>query len=112
MNYKRGDVVLVPFPDVERLGEKRRPAVVVSADVYNASCPDIIAAQITSRRNPPPRPGDHRVRDWQAAGLVKPSLVRARLAAFHRSRVVRKLGRASTHDMDGVDRGLRAALAL
>ena len=104
--------MLVPFPDVERLGEKKRPAVVVSADSYHAKCSDIIAAQITSRRNPPPRPGDHRLRDWQTAGLVTPSLVRARLASFHQSRVVKKLGRASPHDMAGVDIGLRAALAL
>lgn len=112
MPFKRGDVVLVPFPFAERRAAKKRPAVVVSSTNYNAVCPDVIVAQITSRTNPAPRPGDHRVREWQSAGLVTPSLVRARLATLQGSIVIRRLGGMSSKDMAAVDRGLASALAL
>jgi mRNA interferase MazF len=112
MPYKRGDVVLIPFPFAERLGAKKRPAVVVSSNTYNTSCPDVVVAQITSRMDPAPRPGDHRVRDWRAAGLVSPSLVRARLVTLQGSIVIRRLGAMPDRDMAAVDRGLAGALAL
>jgi mRNA-degrading endonuclease toxin of MazEF toxin-antitoxin module len=32
---KRGDIVIVPFPFQDRLGEKFRPAVVVQSDAEN-----------------------------------------------------------------------------
>ena len=35
MTFRAGDVVLVPFPYRDRLAERARPAVVVSADTYN-----------------------------------------------------------------------------
>lgn len=112
MPFRRGDVVLVPFPFAERLGAKKRPAVVVSSNTYNAACPDVVVAQITSRTTPAPRPGDHRVRDWRSAGLVVPSLVRARVATLQSSIVVRRLGAMPPQDMAAVDKGLAAALAL
>ena len=111
-NFRRGDVVLVPFPFTEQRASKRRPALVVSGDEYLSACPDVIVAQITGRLNPPPRPGDHRVRDWKGAGLLSPSLVRARLTTLHRSVVLRRLGRMSSDDMFAVNRSLMTALDL
>ena len=112
MPYKRGDVVLVPYPFVERDASKKRPAVIVSSNAYNTVCPDIIIALVTSRRSLPPRPGDHRLADWRAAGLIAPSTVRSRLATLVSSRVIRLVGRLSHSDLAGVDRGLRLTLDL
>ena len=69
MSFRRGDVVLVPFPFVERKAYKKRPALVVSGAEYNDSCPDLIVAQITGRLDAPHRPGDHLVKSWREAGL-------------------------------------------
>ncbi|MDZ7361513.1 MAG: type II toxin-antitoxin system PemK/MazF family toxin [candidate division KSB1 bacterium] len=49
MAYKQGQIVLVPFPYSDLSGSKKRPVLVVSNDVYNASFPDIVVAVITSR---------------------------------------------------------------
>ncbi|WP_223300805.1 type II toxin-antitoxin system PemK/MazF family toxin [Oscillatoria nigro-viridis] len=35
-----GDVVLVPFPFTDQTTNKKRPAVVISFDVYNAEYPE------------------------------------------------------------------------
>jgi PemK-like, MazF-like toxin of type II toxin-antitoxin system len=48
MAFSAGDVVLVPFPYRDRLAERARPSVVVSADTYNQHG-DVVVAAITSR---------------------------------------------------------------
>lgn len=48
MNYKRGDIVLVLFPDSNLRTAKRRPALVVQADNLNTGLPQIILAMISS----------------------------------------------------------------
>lgn len=103
---------MVPFPFAERLAEKQRPAVVVSADGYQAGFGDLIIAQLTSRVDAPIQLGDHKVRDWQGAGLPLPTLARARVTTIHTSRVRKRLGTLTPTDLRGLDRGLRAAMAL
>ena len=56
--YKRGDVVLVLFPNSDLQTAKKRPALVVQADNLNTGIEQIIVAMITSnlaRRNHPSR---------------------------------------------------------
>lgn len=110
--YQRGDVILVPFPFTERLAEKQRPAVVLSTEAYYASGNDLIIAQVTSRTNAPPRPGDHLLQGWREAGLPLPSLVRARVTTIHTSRVRRRLGTLALADLRAVEGGLRTVLGL
>ena len=112
MSSRRGDVVLVPFPFTERKASKKRPALVVSSNEYNDGCPDLIVAQITGRVDVPRRPGDYRVQDGRETGLLRPSLVRARLTTLNRGVILRRLGRMPGGDMVSVDRALRSALHL
>ena len=53
MTPTRGAVVLVPFPFTDQSGAKKRPAVVVSSDGYNASRPDCVIMAITSQVRSP-----------------------------------------------------------
>jgi mRNA interferase MazF len=58
MPYKRGDVVLVLFPDSNLRTAKRRPALVIQADNLNTGLKQTIVAMITSnisRANHPSR---------------------------------------------------------
>ena len=46
--YKRGDIVLVPFPFSDQTAVKKRPAV-ISSSQYNTTSHDIIIMAVTSR---------------------------------------------------------------
>ena len=72
---KPGDVVLVDF--MGATGIKRRPAMVVSSDLYHAHRPDLILAVLTSQVASATAPTDHVLHDWTAAGLHSPSAFRA-----------------------------------
>ncbi len=110
--YNKGDVVLVPFDFTDGSGTKMRPAVVVSDDSYNRGSPDVLLASITSNLNATPHPGDHLVKDWKRAGLLKPSLAQTKLATMESSFIGRKLGSLSARDLQAVENGLRLALGL
>ena len=48
-SYKRGDVVLVLYPNSDLRSAKTRPALVVQADDLQTGLPQVIVAMITSR---------------------------------------------------------------
>jgi mRNA interferase MazF len=111
--YDCGDIVLVPFPfSDDPSTAKRRPAVVLSTDEYNLAGEDYILAQITSRIATPRRPGDHLVVAWREAGLLAPSLVRAKLMTLHRDLIDRKFGEMSAVDLVAVRSALAPVLGL
>jgi len=49
MSYKRGDVILVRFPNSDLITFKKRPALVVQGDGLNTGLPQKIVALITSK---------------------------------------------------------------
>jgi mRNA interferase MazF len=73
-------VLLVPYPLADQSGSEQRPSVVLSSDVYNQAHPDVILVAVTSQIRH--TPDEVNLADWQAAGLLKPSVVTPTL---HRS---------------------------
>jgi mRNA interferase MazF len=110
--FRSGDVVLVRVDFTDRSGAKWRPAVVVSSDRYNDESPDVLVASITGNLTALPHPGDHRIVDWQTAGLLRPSLAQAKIATVEASIIGRRLGSLSPRDLDALRRGLQEALDL
>jgi mRNA interferase MazF len=105
----------VPFTYSDLQGSKRRPACVVSPRSYNDRSPDVVLAMVTSSgvRMARPEPGDVVITDWQAAGLLLPSVVRAaRLLAVEKRIVGRALGDLTPVDLNDVDKALRVVLGL
>lgn len=51
-HYNRGDIVLVTFPFTDLTSSKRRPALIVSPDSFNASNQDVVLVAITSQIAP------------------------------------------------------------
>lgn len=110
--YSRGDVVLVPFPFSDRTASKFRPALVVNGDRYYQITNDLILAKITGNLNGRHSPGDHHLANWQQAGLLNPSIVKAHLVTLHSSLIKKTIGQMPPNDMQAVEAGLRAALQL
>ena len=50
--YRFGDLVLVPFPFTDQTGIKKRPAIIVSSDVYHSQRPDVVLMAVTSQQEP------------------------------------------------------------
>ena len=55
--YRRGDIVLVPFPFTDLSSTKKRPALVVSPDKFNEHAQDVVLVAITSQPSA-------RISDW------------------------------------------------
>ncbi|MDB5426263.1 MAG: type toxin-antitoxin system PemK/MazF family toxin [Phenylobacterium sp.] len=100
MSYAPFDVVVVPFPYSDRLAEKRRPALVVSAVALGADLERLWVVMITSDRGQRLH-GDAELRDLGAAGLPAASIVRAsKIATIELSHVLRRAGRLAGADQD------------
>lgn len=98
--FSFGDVVLVPFPFTDQAATKKRPAVVVSSDAYHREGrPDVILMAVTSQPRTPTLVGEAAIAEWQAAGLLRPSVLKPLLATFEKRLVIRRLGRLKEHDL-------------
>ena len=98
MPYRFGDVVVVPFPFTDQSAIKKRPAVIVSSERYGRERPDVILMAVTSQVRPAPTVGEVAVRDWQTAGLLKPSVIKPIIATVEARIVRRQLGRLQADD--------------
>ncbi len=107
--FRRGDVVLVAFTD--ETGEKRRPALVLSSGRYNSSRREAIIAPITSQTENAAF-GDHIIGDWQAAGLLFPSVATGILSTVKEEAIVKKLGTISFPDLQAIQNNIHDALQL
>lgn len=99
MAHLFGDVVLVPFPFTDQSGAKKRPAVIVSSSGYNASRRDIVIMAITSQLRTPLGFGEALVSAWQAAGLIKPSMLKPVFTTIEQGLVLHNLGVLSAADL-------------
>lgn len=105
--FKQGEILLVPFPFTDLSSTKYRPALVISADWFNASHSDAICVAITSNephmvsRDELQVPGP----DLPKAGLPKPSKIKAgKIFTIHESLVVRKMGCLTNKTLEAVVR--------
>jgi mRNA interferase MazF len=94
-SYRRGDVVLVPFPFTDLSGAKQRPALVVSADSLNVTREDVLVAAITSQVPMNLAADEFLVpaAELAACGLPKPCILRlSKLVSLHRQIIVKRIG--------------------
>ena len=108
MPYRQGGIVLVSFPFTDLSSSKRRPALVLSPDSFNAAGEDLVLAAVTSHITDDP----NAVRLWRgdfvAGRLPKPSMVKAtKLFTMHPSLIVKRIGALRTERMEEALRSLR-----
>ena len=112
ISYKRGDVVLTPFPFSDQASIKQCPALVISVEGFQEQGPDLLITAVTSQVRGPLKLGEFLIRDWQLAGLLKPSAVKAAIATIEAKLVRRRLGCLSEYDLEQLKRSLRELLGL
>lgn len=98
MAYSFGEVVLVPFPFTDQSGVKKRPAVIVSSGGYNLNRRDIVIMAITGQVRIPLAFGEAMVVDWQAAGLIKASVLKPVFTTLEQGHVIQIIGALSASD--------------
>jgi len=115
MPFKRGDVVLVLFPNSNLRTAKRRPALVVLANNLGTQLPQTIIAMITSNLGRAGHPS--RVSLFvsssagKQAGILMDSVVMTdNLTTVRENEIDRSLGTLS--DMTKIDQALRHSLGL
>lgn len=110
--YKRGDVVLVPFPFSSQTIAKKRPAVVISSSTYNNISSDIVIMAITSQIEKSVGVGECLIQNWQNAGLLKQSAIKPAISTIEQSLVLKKLGRFSSQDLASMNKTVKELLDL
>lgn len=115
MPFNRGDVVLVLYPDSNLRTAKRRPAVVVQADILQTGLPQTIIAMISSNMARAGHPSRVTVLqtspEGRQMGLHSDSVVMTdNLATVLEREIERAIGHCPV--MQDVDQALRQTLAL
>ncbi len=92
-NLRRRDIILVPFPFSDQTGSKRRPALVISSDKFNATYEDVVVLAITSFCDGEPYEISIKPQDWKD-GLYSQSYVKAwAISAIDKSLVIKRIGK-------------------
>jgi mRNA interferase MazF len=109
--FRRGDVVLVPFPFTDLSSAKQRPALVVSPDAWNASQSDVMLVALTSQIPASVPNGEVLLtsEDLRSGGLPKPTLGRpTKLVTIHQALIRKRLGNVTDSTLSRVLVRLRA----
>lgn len=97
ITYNFGDILLVPMPFTDQTDTKRRPTVVISNKIYHQTYIDIVVMSVTSQVRALSTM-EVIITQWQAAGLLKPSVIKPVFTTLDRSLVIAKLGQLDTID--------------
>ena len=90
--YERGDVIVIPFPFIDSLLAKRRPAVVLSNSKFNEPNSALICGMLTSGAGED-WAGDVSIKNWREAGLKKPCVFRLKVFTIESNLVREKVGK-------------------
>lgn len=103
--FQFGEIVLLAFPYTDNSAIKKRPALVL----LDTGDGDLLVARVTTQSFPSPH--EITLQDWEAAGLLTPSFVKAnKLATLRTSLVEQKLGKLSEADSTSVREKIHAML--
>src|SRR5262245_2092231 len=117
MTVKRGDVVLARVPHIAGTRGKKRPAIVIQADAYNATLRHVVVAEVTTNPQWMGDPAcvfiDVSTPEGQATGLHKSGSVSGlHLVTMSADRQGPSVGRLSPALLHRVNDALKVALEL
>lgn len=105
MICKTFDIVIVPFPFVDSVGVKKRPALVLSTEQSNKDG-YVVLAMITSARHSK-KLLDMVMEDLPAAGLTVSSVVRMKLFSLDTHIVYKKIGALGKGDQENFKKSFK-----
>ena len=106
--YRQGDIVPVSFPFTDLTASKKRPALIISPDFFNAAGEDLVLAAITSHITDDPNAIQLAGADFAAGRLPRESIVKtAKLFTMHSSRIVKKVCSLKREKTEEVLRSVR-----
>lgn len=105
---KPGDVVTVDFPGAA--STKRRPALVVSTELYHKERIDVVLAVLTTNLSLATCSTDYLLQDWNKAGLNAATAFRPYLSTFLISKTT-IIGRLSDRDWQEIQLKLKLSIA-
>lgn len=109
---KPGDVALVRFPFADVTTSKKRPALVPTVVARSSRYRLVTVAMITSHIEALKLDGDVPVKEWEAAGLLHPSLLRlAKIATVDAELVDKTIGKLSAGDLTAARQAIRRVVA-
>lgn len=103
MKYKKFDVVIVPFPFVDKIKKQKiRPAVIVSENKYNRATGLAVVAMITSAK---------KSKFWNDIAIKYDFLnvdcvIRMKFANFAQEIIIKKIGDLNRKNAADLDRSL------
>jgi len=106
--YNSGDVVLVRFPFTDLQSSKKRPALIVNPPSFGTNYGDIVVLALTSQDQ---QDGTLKLAGWKAAGLPKPTWVKALIGTLSNTLVVRRMGALDKRDYPVVTSALKMLVA-
>lgn len=111
MICEAGDTVVVPFPFTDLPVTKRRPALVLSSQSFNAGHGHSVLAMITTAAGSN-WPSDVDIADLDAAGIQHASYVRFKLFTLPNNLIIRRLGALSPSDRSKASHIAKDVMAL
>src|SRR4051794_37774518 len=117
MAIERGQVINARFPHAAGTRGKKRPVVVIQADIYNKRLRHVVVAQVTTNLNDKGDPACFLIEagtpEGQAAGIFQDSLLCGYLISLmSEDRLQDVIGNLSDEAMRKVDECLKAALGV
>jgi mRNA interferase MazF len=109
MIYKPFSVVVVPFPFTDLNAQKKRPAVVISSELFQKHNQHISLIMITTAKNSKWY-GDHKIQDLKATGLSVASIIRQKIFTIDSRLVVKQIGKLSITDIQAVQKAFYQAI--
>jgi mRNA interferase MazF len=94
------DILRVPFPFTDRPASKKRPALVLSKQGFNAVSHHTVMAMITNGDNSA-WPQDYQIQAWAQAGLKLESWIRLKIFTLENTLIIDKLGALQSLDIAG-----------
>lgn len=105
MTYEAFDIVVMPFPFIERAYSKKRPVVVLSDSEFNHASKSAITAMVTTAQKSKWK-GDVIIEEYRAAGLNVPCLIRLKLFTLDDRLGAEVIGRLQPKDQKSLRENL------